>query len=418
MRPTRTTQPTLPSGSLKGIRVVELGSFIAGPFATQLLADHGAEVLKVEHPGTGDPMREWGSVKKHDQSMWWPVIGRNKKSIAIDLKDERGRKLVEDLLVEADVLVENFRPGVLERLGFSPEALWRRNPKLVITRISGYGQNGPYSNRAGFGGVAEAVAGLRFLNGYPDRPPPRAGLSIADSVTGLFAAFGTMNALWARSLTDRGQVVDVGLTDAVLGVMESVLTEYSATGAIRQRTGTTLPNVAPSNIYPTRDGRYIAIGANADGPFRRLVEAMGRYELADDPRYVSHQARGDRQEELDALIAAWTQQHTLAEISDALQERGVPAGPVNRANDIVADVHFRERKAITRVPTSVGDVWMQNVTPRLSETPGSIYWAGPKLGAHTHEVLRDVLGLSEEEIAALEDKSVIRTSVYRRTERP
>lgn len=417
MQLTVPSQPVLSTGSLSGIRVVELGSFIAGPFATQLLADHGAEVLKVEHPLSGDPMREWGTVKKNDRSLWWPVIGRNKKSVAIDLKDERGRALVEALLAEADVLVENFRPGVLERLGFAPNSLWRRNPGLVITRISGYGQDGPYSERAGFGGVAEAMAGLRFLNGFADRPPPRLGVSIADSLTGLLAAFGTMSALWARQTTGRGQIVDVGLTDAVLAVMESVLTEYSATGAIRQRSGTILPNVAPSNIYPTQDDRFIAIGANADGPFRRLAKAMDRSDLADDPRYASHQARGQRQEELDAVIGAWTRQHTLAELSHILHEQGVPAGPVNRADEIIADEHFRERGAIARVSTADGDVWMQNVAPKLSGTPGEIRWAGPELGAHTHEVLHRLLGLREDEINALQDDAVIRIGNRHRPER-
>ncbi|PZA05993.1 MULTISPECIES: CaiB/BaiF CoA-transferase family protein [unclassified Meiothermus] len=392
--------------ALAGIRVLELGSFIAGPFAAQLLADHGAEVIKLEPP-EGDAMRRWGVHLKDGQSLWWPVIGRNKKSVVLDLRQPKGRALARRLALQADVLIENFRPGVLERLGLEPPGLLAENPRLIVTRVSGFGQQGPYRERAGFGSVAEAVGGLRYLVGFPDRPPPRVGLSIGDSLAGLFAAFGTLAALRARELSGRGQVLDVALTDAVIAVLESVLTEYSATGKVRERTGNILPGVAPSNLYPTRDGRHIQIGANADGPFQRLCQAMGCPELAEDPRYATHRARGERQGELDERIARWTRKYTLEELDRLLRAYGVPAGPVNSAREVVEDPHFRARGAVVEVETALGKLAMQGVVPRLSETPGRIAWAGPPLGAHTREVLGDLLGLGEAEMEALAEEGVV-----------
>ncbi|MCS7058961.1 MAG: CoA transferase [Meiothermus sp.] len=382
-------------GALDGVRVLELGSFIAGPFAGQLLADHGAEVIKVEPP-EGDAMRRWGVRLKEGESLWWPVIGRNKKSVVLDLRTERGRRLARELARRVDVLLENFRPGVLERLGLKPEELMADNPRLIVARVSGFGQSGPYRDRAGFGSVAEAMGGLRYLTGFPDRPPPRVGLSIGDTLAGLFTAFGVLAALRAREQTGRGQIVDVGLTDAVVAVLESVLTEYSALGVVRERTGNILPGVAPSNLYPTREGRYIQIGANADGPFARLCQAMGRPELAQDPRFATHEARGEHQTLLDQLIAEWTRSLSLEELDRLLAEHGVPAGPVNSAREVVQDPHFRERGTLLEVDTPLGRLVMQGVVPKLSDTPGAVAWAGPPLGAHTASVLRE-FGLEDRE---------------------
>ena len=393
--------------ALGDVRVIELGSFIAGPFACQALADLGAEVIKVEPPA-GDPIRQWGRKTDNGDSLWWPVIGRNKRSVCIDLKQPEGLDLLRGLIAEADVLCENFRPGVLERMGLAPDALWQRQPGLIITRVSGYGQDGPYRERAGFASVAEAIAGMRYLNGYPDRPPPRSGLSIGDSIAGLFAALGTLSALHERERSGRGQVVDVGLTDAILGVMESVISEYSGMGHVRERTGATLPGLAPSNLYPTRDHGWIVIGANADKPFRRLCQAMGRPELADDPRYATHGARGEHQQELDDIVRAWTLSHDQADLDAALAAQGVPAGPLNNAAGVLADPHLRERGAVTEVDTDLGRLWMQNVVPRLSRSPGTIRWAGARLGAHTREVLRGMLALDDEQMQALNERGVVK----------
>lgn len=393
--------------ALSDIRVIELGSFIAGPFACQTLADMGAQVIKVEPPA-GDPIRQWGRKTASGESLWWPVIGRNKRSVCIDLKRPQGLELLRGLIAQADVLCENFRPGVLERMGLGPETLWQTQPSLIVTRVSGYGQDGPYRQRAGFASVAEAIAGMRYLNGFADRPPPRSGLSIGDSIAGLFAALGTLSALHERERTGRGQIVDVGLTDAILGVMESVISEYSGIGHVRERTGATLPGLAPSNLYPTQDDGWIVIGANADKPFRGLCQAMGRSELAEDPRYASHTARGEHQTELDELIRAWTLSHNQAELDALLAEHGVPAGPLNNAAGVLADPHLRARGAITEVETDLGRLWMQNVVPRLSSTPGAVRWAGARLGAHTREVLEEILTLDPEHVRRLRDQGVVK----------
>jgi len=395
--------------ALSGVRVLELGQFIAAPYCGQVLADHGADVIKIERPGSGDAMRDWGVNTGDGAPMWWSVIGRNKRSVAIDLKTDEGRELVRRLALGSDVLLENFRPGTLERLGLDPSDLARENPGLVVARISGFGQTGPYSSRAGFGGVAEAMGGLRYLTGEPERPPVRVGLAIGDSLAGLFTAFGVLAALRERDASGRGQVVDTGLTDAVVAVLESVLAEYGATGAVRGRTGNTLPGVAPSNIYPTADGQWVVIGANADGPFARLCGAMGRPELARDPRFADHGARGRHQAALDELIAGWTRRYPLAESVARLAEAGVPAGPVNTAAEVAADAHFRARGSVIEVDGERGPVVMQGVVPRLTVTPGEVRWPGPALGAHTAEVLRDGLGLSAEAIAALAARGVVAT---------
>jgi crotonobetainyl-CoA:carnitine CoA-transferase CaiB-like acyl-CoA transferase len=387
-----------------------MGSFIAGPFCGQLLADFGADVVKLEPPGTGDAMRQWGVSKRDGKSLWWPVIARNKQSVTLDLRQPDGRDLARRLIGQADVLVENFRPGTLEDWGLGPDVLKAENPGLIVARVSGFGQTGPYAKRAGFGSVAEAMAGMRHLAGYPDRPPPRVGLSIGDSLAGVFAAMGVLLALRSRDAhaAHQGQVVDVAITESVLAVLESVVSEYSGTGAVRGRTGSILPGVAPSNLYPTADGTWILIGANADGIFRRLAVAMGEPELGTDARYATHSARGRHQDELDARIAAWTVRHGLDHLVTTLESHGVPAGPVNDAAGVVADAHLRERGAVIQVETAdFGTIAMQGVAPRLSETPGGVAWAGPALGEHTDAVLGDRLGLGAAEIAGLRARGII-----------
>ncbi|MDB5363505.1 MAG: Formyl-CoA transferase [Rhodospirillales bacterium] len=398
-------------GPLAGLKVIEMGSFIAGPFCGQLLADFGADVVKLEPPGTGDAMRQWGVAKRDGKSLWWPVIARNKQSVTLDLRQPEGREIARRLIAEADVLVENFRPGTLEDWGLGPDVLKAENPGLILARVSGFGQTGPYARRAGFGSVAEAMAGMRGLAGFPDRPPPRVGLSIGDSLAGVFAAMGVLLALRARDAADakgRGQIVDVAITESVMAVLESVISEYSGTGAVRGRTGSILPGVAPSNLYPTADGTWILIGANADGIFRRLAAAMGEPELGTDERYATHGARGRHQDELDTRIAAWTAGYGLDHLVTLLETHGVPAGPVNDAAGVVADAHLNERDAVIEVETAdFGTIAMQGIAPRLSETPGRVAWAGPALGEHTETVLGDRLGLGPAEIADLRRRGIV-----------
>lgn len=397
------------SGPLHGIRVLELGSFIAGPYAGQLLADLGADVIKIESPKGGDPMRTWGTVTVQGQSLWWPVLARNKRSLSLDLHHSEAQDLVRQLASEADVLLENFKPGVLEHWNLDPEQLRATYPKLVVARVSGFGQTGPYSSRAGFGSVAEAMGGLRNLVGFPDREPPRVGISIADTLAGMFAAMGVISALYQRDVhSGRGQTVDVALTEAVLAVLESVVSEYSVTGQVRQRTGSILPKLAPSNLYPTQDNSWVLIGANADKLFRGLAKAMERPELAQDERYASHIARGEHQLELDLLIANWTRTLPRAEILRRMEEHGIPAGPLYDAADIVADPHFQARGAVVQVETpNLGTLSMSGVMPRLSETPGEIRWTGPRLGQHNIEILQGLLNLDQEQLSRLQAAGII-----------
>ena len=322
------TSPRPDGGTpLQDLRVTELGQLLAGPFCGQLLGDFGAEVIKVEDPGQGDPMRQWGREKPHGMSLWWPVVARNKKSVTANLRDPRGQDLVRRLAERSDVLLENFRPGTLERWGLAPEQLWEINPGLVITRVTGFGQTGPYAPRAGFGSIGEAMGGIRYVTGDADRPPSRAGVSLGDALAATFAALGTMVALHARQRTGRGQVVDSAIYEAVLALMESLLPEWSLAGYQRERTGSVLPNIAPSNVYPTSDGDLVLIAANQNSVFRRLAGVMGRPGLADDERYATHGARGAHMAELDDLISAWTATKTADGLLDALHAGGVPGRP-------------------------------------------------------------------------------------------
>ncbi|MGR4862607.1 CaiB/BaiF CoA transferase family protein [Caulobacter sp. LARHSG274] len=393
---------------LTGLRVIEMGSLIAGPFCGQVLGDFGAEVIKLEDPAAGDPMRQWGRTKPKGHSPWWPVIGRNKTSVTLDLRAAEGRDLARALIAKADVVVENFRPGTMEKWGLGYDDLAAVNPGLVMTRVSGFGQTGPYARRAGYALIGEAMGGLRHITGEPDRPPARAGISIGDSLAGLNAALGTMMALHARQRTGRGQVVDAAIYESVLTVMENLITEYDLSGYVRERSGAILPGIAPSNVYPTRGGELVLIGANQDTLFKRLCEAMGRPELAQDPRYRDHAARGAHQVQLDATIAGWTVEHDIDALLPLLDAAGVAAGRVYRAPDMLADPQFQARQSIVEVVHPVfGTVKMQNAFPRLSDTPGGVRWPGPALGEHTEAVLRKVAGLSDEAIAGLRERKVI-----------
>lgn len=377
-------------GPLDGIRVVEMGQLIAGPFCGQLLGDMGAEIVKLEPPGTGDPMRHWG---QGDKPSWWRVIARNKYSVACDLRSDEGQQLARDLTARADILIENFKPGTLEKWNLDPADLRATNPRLIVVRVSGYGQTGPYAARAGFGGIGEAMGGWRAIVGYPDRPPARMGVSIGDTLAATYGCMGALAALHHRERTGEGQIVDSALYEAVLQVMESTVSDYSVSGTRRRRTGSTLPGIAPSNVYPCRDGEYL-IGANGDAIFARLAAAMGRPELAADPRYATHLARGAHQEELDALIAEWTATLTVAELEAKMIESSVPAGRIYDAEEMMADPHFAAREALVTVPDAeFGTVTMQGVFPKLSATPGSIRRPAPvAVGQDTDAVLERWLG--------------------------
>ncbi|RAR58204.1 formyl-CoA transferase [Onishia taeanensis] len=394
---------------LDNIKVLELGQLIAGPYCGQVLADFGAQVIKIEPPGKGDAMRQWGAADSDTgEPLWWNVIGRNKQSLTLDLRQPRGQQLLRELASDADVIIENFRPGTMERWGLSYDVLSRDNPGLVMVRVTGFGQDGPYASRAGFASVCEAMGGLRYLSGHPDRPPVRVGISIGDTLAGLHAALGTMMALHQRERTGHGQVVDSSIFESVLAMMESLVPEYARAGKIRERSGSVLKGIAPSNAYPARDGRNVIIGANQDTVFRRLCEAMGQPTLADHPDYATHRARGEHQQAIDDVIAGWTQQHDAQQIVDHLADAGVPAGLVFRAPDMLEDPHFQARKAIVEVPDHHGKpLPMQSVFPRLSSTPGSVRHVGPILGEHTESILSDWLGLNAEALAALRDDQVI-----------
>ena len=391
-------------GPLHGIRVVELGQLIAGPFCGQLLGDFGAEVIKVEPPGAGDPMRGWGQ----GAPVWWPVIARNKKSVTLNLREAEGQELLKQLAVKADVLIENFRPGTMEKWGLDYGTLAALNPGLIMVRVSGFGQTGPYAHRAGYGSIGEAMGGIRYLAGDPDRPPSRVGLSIGDSLAATFACLGTLAALHSRHATGRGQVVDSAIYEAVLAMMESTIPEFTEAGVIRERSGAILPKIAPSNVYPTADGEMILIGANQDSVFARLCRAMERLELTEDARYRDHAARGEHQQELDELIARWTRTLAADALLDVLESNGVPAGRIYRAPEMLADPQYAARESIVAVAhRAFPNLKMQNVAPKLSETPGRIRWHGPDLGEHNEEVYGELLGLSPERRGELAAQGVI-----------
>ena len=398
-----------PFGPLQGLRVVEMGQLLAGPFVGSRCADFGAEVIKVEAPGSGDPIRSWGRLQHEGKTLWWPIMARNKKSVSINLRAAEGQELARSLIAQADVLIENFKPGTLERWGMSPEQLHALNPGLVIVRVSGFGQTGPYAARPGFASVGEAMSGLRYINGYPDMPPPRYGISLGDTLTALFAFEGMMMSLYHRDRNGgRGQVVDAAITESCFAMLESTVTEYSKAGEVRQPSGTGLAKIAPSNIYPARDGTYVVIAANVDAMFRRLTQAMGQPHLADDPRFVTHIARGENAELLDSMIATWSASLDVADLTARLEQFGVVFGPINSIAEVVQDPHFRERGMVRdHHDDDFGTITVPGVFPVLSETPGDIAWLGPQeVGAHNAEIYARI-GLGEETIEDLKARGVI-----------
>lgn len=391
---------------LSGIRVLELGSFIAGPFAGQLLADFGADVLKIEAPKSGDPMRKWG-VCVDGRSLWWPTIARGKKSVAIDLHSAEGQALVKQLAARCDIVLENFRPGRLEEWGLGYDDLAEANPGVIMVRVSGFGQDGPRAGEPGFGSVGEAMGGLRYTTGFPDRAPARAGISLGDSVAAMYAVMGSLLALQERNRSGRGQQVDVALYEAVFSLMESLLADYELAGHVRERTGTVLDGVAPSNIYTTADCVGVVIAANADSIFTRLAAATGVID-PHDPRFATHQARAENMKVLDTELQQWASRYCLAEISEILRAAQVPFGPVNSAPDILADPQFLAREMIQRLEAGFDrPVPMAAVVPRLTRTPGRFEAPGPELGQDTDSTLRDCLGMTDSQLESLRAAGVI-----------
>ncbi len=395
-------------GPLKDLVVIEMGTLIAGPFAGQILGDFGARVIKIEDPKTGDPMRQWGRSLPQGLSPWWPVIGRNKQSVGLDLRTPEGRAIAGDLIAKADILIENFRPGTMEKWGIGYEALSAINPGLIMARVSGFGQTGPYASRAGYGLIGEAMGGLRHVTGEPDRPPARAGISIGDSLTAMHAVMGITMALHHRANTGRGQMLDVALYESVLAVMENLVTEYDLTGYVRERSGSILPGIAPSNVYPCAEGEMILIGGNGDTVFARLAETMGHPELAKDPKFVDHASRGVNQGELDDIIADWTKAFALPDLLALLEADGIPCGRVFRAPDMLENEQYKARDTIVETDHPVfGKIKMQGAFPKMSETPGKVRWPGPTLGQHTDEVLTGLAGLDANRVAELRAKGIV-----------
>jgi len=398
-------------GPLAGVRVIELGILLAGPFTGRLLGDMGAEIIKVEAPGQPDPLRDWGRARYEGRSLWWPVQSRNKKCVTLNLREPEGQRLLLELAKVSDVLVENFRPGTLERWNIGPEQLWEANPRLVVARVSGYGQTGPYAPRAGFASVAEAMGGIRHINGFPGEPPPRVHISLGDSLAGMFAAQGILAALYKRDALGfgRGQVVDVSLLESCFALLESAVPEYDRLKIVRGPGGTGIKGVAPSNIFKSKDGKWMVIAANADNVFRRLCEAMGMPELADDPRFATHLARGDNQQEIEGIVRDWAAERDAAEIDRVLNEAGVISGPIYTIADIFEDEHFWAREMLVKhEDPGFGEYIGPGIVPKFSETPGEVRWSGTwEEGSHNQEVYGGLLGLSDEEIERLRAEGVL-----------
>ncbi len=393
------------AGPLSNLKVVELGTLIAGPYCARLLAEFGADVVKVETPGEGDPLRKWRRLHE-GTSLWWYAQARNKKSVAVNLREADGQAIVRKLAADADIVVENFRPGTLEKWGLGYETLSRDNPGLIMVRISGFGQTGPYKERPGFGAIGESMGGMRHITGYPDRAPVRVGISIGDSLAAMFGVIGALTALHHRAASGRGQVIDVALYEAVFAMMESMLPEYGVDGYVRERSGASLPGIVPSNTYPCGDDKYVVIGANADSIFKRMMRAIGRADLADDPALASNDGRARRTQELDTAIEQWTSSHTLDEVMAVLEAAEVPAGRIYSIADIAADLHYHARGMIERHRLGDQDLLLPGIVPKLSETPGETRWPGPRLGEHTDAVLAS-LGYGEAEIAALRERGIV-----------
>jgi formyl-CoA transferase len=394
-------------GPLSDIKVIELGQLIAGPFCTRILAEFGAQVIKIESPDGGDPLRQWRKLHQGN-SLWWSVQARNKKSVTANLRLPEGQRIVRELARGADIVVENFRPGAMEKWGLGWERLSAENPGLVMVRLSGYGQTGPYRDRPGFGSIGEAMGGLRYVTGYPDRPPVRVGISLGDAVAAMYGVIGALMALRNREVNGgKGQFIDVALYEAVFSLMESLLPEYDRSGFVRERSGASLPGIVPSNTYTTRDGKYVVIGANGDSIFRRLMAAIGRRDLADDPGLARNDGRVARTAELDQVIADWCAARDLGEVLQVLEAADVPSGKIFDIADIVNDLHYRARGMIEEASLADGTpLKVPGIVPKLSGTPGGTRWLGPKLGEHTREVLGS-LGYDEGQIDALKQQGAI-----------
>lgn len=400
----------MPTGALDGIRVIEVGTLISGPFAGRLLGDMGAEVIKIEPPGSPDPVRTWGQAELDGHHFFWTVHARNKKAVTLNLREPQGRELFLKLVERSDIIVENFRPGTLEKWNLGYDVLRQHNRGIILVRVSGYGQTGPDAHKAGYASVAEAASGLRHMNGFPGGPPPRLALSLGDSLAGMFAAQGALAALYRRSVTGEGQVVDAALTEACLAVQESTIPDYDVGGVVRGPSGTRLEGIAPSNIYRTADGSWVVIAANQDTVFRRLCAAMGQPELATDDRFVDHVARGRNQDELDKIIGDWAAQRQPDDIIETLSAAGVISGPINTVAEVVRDPQLRARgMLVEHYDERIGrNVLGPGVIPVLSETPGGVRNAGPaRPGQHNAEVYGDLLGLGADEIADLETRGVL-----------
>lgn len=394
---------------LDGFRVLEVGQLLAGPFAGSMLAYYGAEVLKVEPPGGGDPLRQWRELDESGTSWWWRSLGRNKKCVTADLRQQEGRDLVGKLALKCDVLIENFRPGVMEKWGLGPADLWADNPGLVYARISGYGQDGPYSDRPGFASVCEGVGGLRYVNGIPGEAPMRPNLSLGDTIAGLHTALGIVMACLHRERSPGagGQVIDTALYEASFNLLEGVIPEFDGAGVVREPSGSTLTGIVPTNTYQCLDGKFIVIGANGDSIFKRLCETMGRSDMAADPRFENNAGRVEHESEIDAAIEAWTGLVDAGVALNKLEESRVPAGPINNVADMMADPHFNARGLFEQVDVNGSPLKIPAMVPKMSATPGRTDWAGPEVGAFNAEVYGELLGLTMEDLEDLKQRGIL-----------
>ena len=392
--------------ALSGIRVLEVGQLLAGPFAGTMLAYFGAAVIKIEPPGAGDPIRNWRLLDKDGTGYWWRSLGRNKKSVTANLRAPKGREVLRRLMLNADVVIENFKPGTMEKWGLGPEDIKPSNPKLIYTRISGYGQTGPYSSKPGYASVTEAFSGFRYLNGFPNAVPVRPNLSLGDSIAGVHAALGILLALLARQGSDQGQVIDVALYEAMFNLMEGVVPEYDGAGAVREPAGSTLTGIVPTNTYLCRDGKHVVIGGNGDSIYKRLMTAIGREDLANDAALQSNNGRVQQQQLIDAAIAGWTSAHSSNDVITSLEAVDVPVGPIYSIKDAFNDPHYQARGLFEEVATPNGKLKIPAILPKLSATPGQTTWAGGEVGSHTEEVLLGA-GYSTAELSALRDAGAI-----------
>jgi len=392
--------------ALSGIRVLEVGQLLAGPFAGTILGYFGAEVIKIEPPGNGDPIRNWRLLDKDGTGYWWRSLGRNKKSVTANLRTEQGREILRRLMLTADVVIENFKPGTMEKWGLGPEDIKPHNPQLIYTRISGYGQSGPYSRKPGYASVTEAFSGFRYLNGYPEDVPVRPNLSLGDSVAGVHAALGILLALLARNNNAQGQIIDVALYETMFNLMEGVVPEYDGAGAIREPAGSTLTGIVPTNTYLCRDNKHVVIGGNGDSIYVRLMTAIGRADLANDPALGSNAGRVEQQQLIDAAIGGWTSAHSSAEVIAILEAVEVPVGPIYSIEDAFNDPHYQARGMFEEVDTPNGTLKVPAILPKLSLTPGQTNWAGAEVGSHTEEILMSV-GFDKDALTALRDQGDI-----------